>query len=168
MAIEAYSKKILRCLSTDEKPANDLLANEITETDTGKLFKWDGASWVEVGSSTFTQAAHDALPNPHHSNALDHTQNSDTDLDATFEAALKNTDNHTNGTTNKVYTATEQTKLAGIEASAVALATVKADSDIADAISKKHANTSDHAQNTDTDLDATFEATFMKKAQVNL
>jgi hypothetical protein len=50
------------------------------------------------------------------------------------------------------------TKLDGIEASAVALATVKADSDIADAISKKH------SQNTDTDLDATFEATFEKVA----
>ena len=49
-----------------------------------------------------------------HSNASDHTQNTDTDLDATFEASLKNTDNHTSGTTNKVYTATEQTKLAGI------------------------------------------------------
>ncbi len=36
------------------------------------------------------------------------------------------------------------------------LATVKADSEIADAVSKKH------AQNGDTDLDATFEATFEK------
>ncbi|GAI98940.1 unnamed protein product, partial [marine sediment metagenome] len=48
-------------------------------------------------------------------------------------------------------------KLDGIEALAVALATVKADTDIADAITKKH------TQNSDTDLDATFEATFVKK-----
>ena len=33
-------------------------------------------------------------------------------------ADVLNTDNHTSGTTNKVYTATEQTKLAGIEAGA--------------------------------------------------
>lgn len=68
-----------------------------------------------------------------------HTQNADTDLDATFEATLKDTDNHTSGSTNKVYTATEQTKLSGIEALAVALTTVKADADISDAISNKHA-----------------------------
>ena len=34
---------------------------------------------------------------------------------------------------------------------------------IEDAVTKRHANTLDHAQNTDTDLDATFEATFVKK-----
>ncbi|MFX0084301.1 MAG: hypothetical protein ACFFAU_01405 [Candidatus Hodarchaeota archaeon] len=55
------------------------------------------------------------------------------------------------------FTDTLLSKLNGIEASAVSLATVKADSDISDAISKKH------TQNTDTDLDATFEATFVKK-----
>lgn len=65
----------------------------------------------------------DALTKKHantldHSNSLDHTQNTDTDLDATFEAALKNTDNHTSGSINKVFTGTEQTKLAGITAGA--------------------------------------------------
>ena len=38
------------------------------------------------------------------------------------------------------------------------------DSDVADAVTKKHANTLDHSQNTDTDLDATFEATIAKHA----
>lgn len=38
------------------------------------------------------------------------------------------------------------------------------ESDLTDAVSKKHANTLDHAQNSDTDLDATFEATFEKNA----
>ena len=38
---------------------------------------------------------------------------------------------------------TDKSKLDGIQASAVALSTVKADSDIADAITKKHANTND-------------------------
>ena len=36
--------------------------------------------------------------------------------------------------------------------------------DVKDAVTKKHANTLDHTQNTDTDLDATFEATIAKKA----
>ena len=36
--------------------------------------------------------------------------------------------------------------------------------DVKDAVTKKHANTLDHSQNTDTDLDATFEATIAKKA----
>jgi len=85
-----------------------------------------------------------------HSNSLDHTQNTDTDLDSTFEASLLNCDNHTNGSTNKVFTGTEQTKLSGIEASAVALSTVKADSDIADAISKKHTEAHSVASHSDT------------------
>ena len=49
-------------------------------------------------------------------------------------------------------TSTQITKLDTIEESAVALATVKADTDIADALTKKHANTSDHTQGTDTAL----------------
>lgn len=53
-----------------------------------------------------------------------------------------NQDNFGDGTTNKAYTATEKSKLSGIEASAVALATVKADTDIASAISLKHASAS--------------------------
>ncbi len=73
---------------------------------------------LDTGVSTFKQTDHDGLPNPHHSNANDHAQNTDTDLDATFEASLKDTDNHTSGSTNKVYTATEQSKLAGVEAGA--------------------------------------------------
>jgi len=43
------------------------------------------------------------------------------------------------------------------------LTEVKSDVDIASAISLKHSNALDHTQNTDTDLDATFEATFVKK-----
>uniref|UniRef100_A0A6M3J0Y6 Putative tail protein n=1 Tax=viral metagenome TaxID=1070528 RepID=A0A6M3J0Y6_9ZZZZ len=84
-------------------------------------------------------------------------------------------------------TAAQITKLDGIEAGAAALATVKADADVADAISKKHTQGTDqgldtgganavvvadikdavtkkHTQNTDTDLDPTFEATFEKVA----
>jgi hypothetical protein len=39
------------------------------------------------------------------------------------DAALKNTDNHTDGTTNKVYSATDKTKLAGIATGATANST---------------------------------------------
>jgi len=82
------------------------------------------------GSGDMTKAVYDPdadgdiaeaqlqLNYPTHSNANDHAYNTDTDLDATFEASLKNTDNHTSGSTNKVYTATEQTKLTGIQAGA--------------------------------------------------
>ena len=52
-------------------------------------------------------------------------------------SALKETDIY------KYFTATLKTKLDGIEAGAVALATVKADADVADAISKKHTQNSD-------------------------
>lgn len=52
-----------------------------------------------------------------------------------------------NGTEYPYFTSNLKTKLDGIEASAVALTTVKADTDIADAISKKH------SANTDTGLD---------------
>ena len=69
-----------------------------------------------------------------------------------IEGDAFDTDQHTDGLTNGVYTLAERSKLVGVEASAVALATVKADADIADAVSKKH------TQNADTDLDATFEA----------
>lgn len=55
----------------------------------------------------------------------------------------------------------DHSKLDGIEASAVALATVKGDADVADAISKKH------SANADTDLDSTFEATFVKHNDVD-
>ena len=61
-----------------------------------------------------------------------HSQNTDTKLDE--------------GGANEITAAqikTDSTKLSGIEESAVALTTVKADSDISDAISKKHAQNSD-------------------------
>lgn len=45
-------------------------------------------------------------------NATDLTDGNDTTLH--YHASDRDTDNHTSGTTNKVYTATEQTKLAGI------------------------------------------------------
>src|SRR3990167_2043647 len=76
------------------------------------------AALTDLATDTnLSAAAQDAITKKH-ANTLDHAQNAYTDLDTTFEASLKNADNHTSGTTNKVFTATEQTKLAGIEAGA--------------------------------------------------
>jgi hypothetical protein len=51
--------------------------------------------------------------------------------------------------TDNNFTTALDSKLDGIEASAVALATVKADADIASAISLKHSNANDHASGSD-------------------
>ncbi len=82
----------------------------ISSATSGKMLKADANGLPADATNTDTEVA-DAVDKKHSANA-------DTDLDATFEASLKNTDNHTSGTTNKVFTATEQTKLSGIEASA--------------------------------------------------
>lgn len=70
-----------------------------------------------------------------------------------FNRIPSNQDEILDGENAKQYTSVEQTKLAGIEDSAASLATIKADADISDAVSKRH------TQNADTDLDSTFEAT---------
>jgi len=92
------------------------------DPSTGSPVKWTGTEWAEdtAGAGDMTKAVYDpAAKNAQLAVVTDlHTQNTDTDLNATFEAALKNTDNHTSGSTNKVFTATEQTKLVGIEAGA--------------------------------------------------
>ncbi len=56
------------------------------------------------------------LNNISSANATDLTDSGDSSLH--YHSADRNTDNHSSGTTNKVYTATEQTKLSGIETSA--------------------------------------------------
>ena len=82
--------------------------------DENKRYSFNGSSWV----------AEEA-----------HTQNTDTDLDATFEATF----------VKKADTVNELSDI------------TSAGADIEDAVTKKH------TQNTDTDLDATFEDTFVKK-----
>ncbi|MHB8842949.1 MAG: hypothetical protein ACYC56_14380 [Candidatus Aquicultor sp.] len=62
------------------------------------------------------------------------------------------------GVTNKQYSSTDKTKLFGIEERAVALSTVKADADIASAISLKHSDSLDHSHSNKTVLDATQES----------
>src|SRR3972149_2739609 len=47
MAIIESTKKIIRGLSTDQKPTTDLLLDtEFTESDTGNRFRWNGADWA--------------------------------------------------------------------------------------------------------------------------
>ena len=147
------SSSVLR-LKAPVATYNDLPLTENLENDgrftkdTDLLYTWTLASasgtldsWKLVGAIS-TMAWANITDKPSSSvadidDAVDkkHTQNSDTDLDATFEATfVKKTD-----TVNV---------LSDITSSGT---------DIEDAVTKKH------AQNSDTDLDATFEATFMKK-----
>jgi len=57
------------------------------------------------------------------------------------------------GLSTEDYTTAEKEKLEAIEESSVSLVTVKADTDVADAIDKKHSNALDHTQGTDQGLD---------------
>lgn len=62
-----------------ERPAQGSVAGDpYIATDTHQNFIWSGTEWVSA--ENFTQAEHDALPNPHHSNANDLTAEQKTDL----------------------------------------------------------------------------------------
>ena len=128
---ETANANIQAHVTASHAPSNaqknsDILKSEVEAVLTGQLSSHSHAG----GSGDMTKAVYDPdadgdiaeaqlqLDYPTHSNANDHAPNDDTDLDVTFEASLRNTDNHTSGTTNKVFTATEQTKLAGIETAA--------------------------------------------------
>ena len=156
---------------------------------TGIWRYWNGTDWVvasaplivvptEVALDTELDArmlAHEALPSVHH------TAFTQTEHDALPNPHHSNSLDH-NGTT-------QDTAIAG----KTTLVEVKADADVADAITKKHTQGTDtndhshankalldtyaqtevnladavtkkHTQNADTDLDATFEATFEKIA----
>src|SRR4030042_4285149 len=88
---------------------SDITKSEIETKLTGELSSHSHAG----GSGDMAKAVYDPdaagdiaeaqlqLNYPTHSNANDHAHNTDTDLDSTFKASLKNTDNHTNGSTNK-------------------------------------------------------------------
>ena len=103
----------------------DVTDNDVTKTNTGQSFlsnaeiAWNGSNWTPLGYSAVK------------------TVNGETGI------VTLNQDDIGDGTTYKQYSQTEKTKLSGIEASAVALATVKGDSDVADALTKRHASGSD-------------------------
>src|SRR4030042_3793246 len=128
---EPANANIQTHVTSAHAPSNAQKNSDITKAEmeaklTGELSSHSHAG----GSGDMAKAVYDPdadgdiaeaqlqLNYPTHSNANDHAHNTDTDLDSTFKASLKNTDNHTNGSTNKVYMATEQTKLAGIQAGA--------------------------------------------------
>lgn len=120
----------------------------IAEVPTGT-----GATQVSLGNH-----AHSGVYEPADANIQDavtkrHTQGTDQGLDtggasavtaAQCKQAVTDDHTHTNKSTLDTYTQTEV--------------------NLADAVSKKHSNTSDHVPNADTDLDATFEATLEKVA----
>lgn len=98
--------------------------------------------------------SHDSLVNV--STDDHHTKYTDAEAKAQAEAAKlddhavpdDNTDLNASAAKHGLMPKADKSKLDGVEASAVALATVKADADVADAIAKKH------TQNTDTALGA--------------
>ena len=104
--------------------------HSVTKTQVG-LSNVDNTSDVNKPVSTATQAAIDALESEMEAGDVD-SVNGETGI------VVLTQDDIDDGTTYKQYSQTEKTKLAGIEASAAALTTVKADTDIADAITKKH------------------------------
>ena len=166
----------------------------ITE-DTDKMYTWGITSssglltdWKEIGNVTSVDWS-----------AID---NGPSSTPAEIDSAVGEEHTHANKTeidkvtigdhdikTDNPHTVTKtQVGLSNVDnkSEATIITDVKADSDIADAISKKHTQGTDqkldeggasevtvsdvkdavdkkHSQNTDTDLDATFEATFVKK-----
>jgi len=163
-----------------------ILVDEVIKTGdftAGKISKINNATGIiEEGTNTDTDVA-DAVTKKH-------SQNSDTDLDPTFEATFvkkadtvnvlsditstganiedavtkrhsKNADTALGTLTADVNMGTH--KLTGLSVPSATGQSVRTtatitEANLEDAISKKH------SQNTDTDLDATFEATFVKKA----
>ena len=100
-----------------------------------------------------------------HSNSLDHSHANKSALD--LVSGTNTGDQDLSGKVDKVtgkglstedYTTAEKSKLSGIESSAVALATVKADVDVASAISLKHSNSLDHSHSNKATLDNIQEA----------
>ena len=114
--------------------------------DTGHLYVWDGTSWVDSGDiidlkwsaidgkPSSSAANIDDAVSKRHSNSLDHTQGTDLGLDT--------------GGTNAVTAAQAKagyshSQVAHAPSDAVSLATVKADTDIDNAIDNTHAPHSD-------------------------
>jgi hypothetical protein len=106
--------------------------HSVTKGQVG-LSNCDNTSDVNKPVSTATQAALDALEAEIEASDVD-------SVNGQTGTVVLTQDNIGDGTTYKQYSQTEKTKLAGIETNAVALATVKADTDVADAISKKHSH----------------------------
>lgn len=120
--------------------------------DTQRLYVWDGDSWNDQGDildidwSVITNKPSSMVVNiddavsKKHSNNLDHTQGTDQGLDTGGINAV---------TAAQAKTGYSHSQVAHAPSNAVSLATVKADSDIDDALDKKHSNSLDHVQGSD-------------------
>lgn len=164
MAIKEYGVIQYRGLSTDKKPEGKS-GDRFTETDTNKTFVLQG-TWVEeeageggsmsgaeikaaYEAEADTNAFTDAEKTKVASVATDATKYPDTGEQAFLNADHTKLDGIASGAEVNIgeeFSTAEQTKLAGVEANSVALTTVKADEDVADAINKKHSDTLDHAE----------------------
>ena len=130
---------------------NTLNDGRIT-SDTNNLYVWDGTTWVNQGDLyDLTWAALQDKPlssvsniddavSKRHSNSLDHTQGTDQGLDTGGANAV---------TAAQAKAGYSHSQVAHAPSDAVSLATVKADTDIDDAIDKKHSNSLDHAAGSD-------------------
>lgn len=84
------------------------VVEDLTDGGATTLHKHDHAAQDNLNSANYT-----------HLTAANHTDLTDAgDTSLHYHSSDRNADNHASGTTNKVYTATEQTKLAGIETGA--------------------------------------------------
>jgi hypothetical protein len=129
---------------------NTLNDGRIT-SDTNNLYVWDGLTWVNQGdlydltwaalqdkpSSSVTNI--DDSVSKRHSNSLDHSQGTDQGLDTGGTNAV---------TAAQAKTGYSHSQVAHAPSDAVSLATVKADTDIDDAIDKKHSQGTDQGLDT--------------------
>jgi hypothetical protein len=98
--------------------AGNLLAVKLDESGYEHVVPSSGGGGVSLGETSST-----AYRGDRGKTAYDHSQSAHAPSGATVnstDATLLNCDNHTTGTTNKLYTATEKTKLAGIATGATA------------------------------------------------
>jgi hypothetical protein len=133
--------------NTSALPVSGNTLNDARITaDTGHLYVWNGTTWVDSGdiidlkwsaidgkpSSSVTNI--DDAVSKRHSNSLDHTQGTDQGLDTGGSNAV---------TAAQAKTGYSHSQVAHAPSNAVSLATVKADTDIDNAIDNTHAPHSD-------------------------
>jgi len=129
--------------------------------DTGHLYVWSGTTWVDQGDViNLTWSAIDGKPSSSaaniddavskkHSNSLDHTQGTDQGLDTGGVNAV---------TAAQAKAGYSHSQVAHAPSDAVSLATVKADTDIDNAIDNSHAPHSDDQDLTDIILNIMLNA----------
>jgi len=165
--LPSYVDDVLEYTNSTGFPPTGETGKIYVAKDTNLTYRWGGSGYVEISQSlAIGETSGTAYRGDRGKTAYDHSQASGNPHGATTDNISqgstnqyfngKTQDDLPDGATYKRYPLTDQTKLSGIEAGAVALSTVKADADIADAISKKHAR--QHALDSSSDHSAAAEA----------